>query len=151
MTYIRVEDFTECLLEPQLSKRVIYLHIQWIYRDGMVQLQALAMDLYLFLANASNDSRNIASFSLLLSQRASAICNGQDIALQLCFVVRKPPGVAVISIVVGKRFQEEKQDRFGMSEPNEHFALDNISAHCTWIKRSVETTAAIHYIEEFVE
>lgn len=50
-----------------------------------------------------------------------------------------------------QRFQEEKQDRFGMSEPNEHFALDNISAHCTWIKRSVETTAAIHYIGKFVK
>lgn len=71
LTYIHVEGFTECILEPQLSKRVIYLHIQWIYRDGMVQLQALAMHLYLFLANASNDSRNIASFSLFLSQRAS--------------------------------------------------------------------------------
>lgn len=37
------------------------------------------------------------------------------------------------------------------AKETEHFLLDNVSFNCTWIKRSVETTAAIHYIEEFVE
>jgi len=33
----------------------------------------------------------------------------------------------------------------------EHFLLDNVSFNGTLDKRSVETTAAIHYIEKFVE